>query len=209
VERKAKQPPRARPGTAVQSRGQQRADEILRAARAVLVEEGYAAMTTRKIAQRAGIRQSNVQYYFPTKGDLVRALFEAAVAEDSQSLGERAAARKTSPARRMMGSVDQFMQSHQSLEKQRFLRELWALSAHDPEVAQVMSAFYRRWIDLTAKALLAINPELGQRRAERRALIVIAMVDGLSLFHGAAGVDHPALAGIEREVREVVLALSK
>src|SRR5689334_13484450 len=56
---------RARAGTAVQTRGQRRVAEILLAARAVMVEDGYAALTTRKVAERVGVRQSNVQYYFP------------------------------------------------------------------------------------------------------------------------------------------------
>ena len=72
-----------------------------------------------------------------------------------------------------------------------------------------MNAFYRRWIDITTKNLLEITPALGLRRAQRRALLIISLVDGLSLFHGAAGVDHPAVAGIERDVRSVVLALAR
>jgi AcrR family transcriptional regulator len=200
---------RSRPGTAVQSRGRHRADEILRAARAVLVEEGYAAMTTRKIAERVRIRQSNVQYYFPTKADLVRALFQAAVAQDSGARARRMRRATTTPRQRLIGSLDQFLRSHHSLEQQRFLRDLWALSAHDPDVAEVMNTFYREWIDLVARTLLAINPKLGRGRARRRALLIISVVDGLSLFHGAVGVDHPALAGIEGEARRLVLGLAQ
>jgi AcrR family transcriptional regulator len=198
---------RARPGTAVQAKGKQRAADILRAARAVLVEEGYAALTTRKIAQRAGIRLSNVQYYFPAKADLVRALFAASVAESARQVTGRPPAAKLSPARLMMWSVDQFLRSHHTLEQQVFLRELWAMSAHDPEVAAVMNRFYERWIDLVTRTLLAASPELGRARAQRRALVIISLVDGLSLFHGAMSVDHPAVHGIEAEVREVVQAL--
>jgi AcrR family transcriptional regulator len=192
----------------VQPKGRQRAQEILRAARALLVENGYAALTTRKVAERAGVRQSNLQYYFPTKVDLVRALFESSVSDSMRPLVRMVRAR-LSPERRLSWAVDQFLQSHQSLDQQVFLRELWALAAHDPAVAGVMNGFYRRWIDLTTKNLLEITPALGLRRAQRHALLIISLVDGLSLFHGAAGVDHPAVAGIERDVRAVVLALAR
>ena len=192
----------------VQPKGRHRAQEILQAARALLVENGYAALTTRKVAGRVGIRQSNVQYYFPTKVDLVRALFESSVAESMRPLARMVRARM-SPERRLSWALEQFLQSHQSLEQQVFVRELWALAAHDPAVAGVMNAFYRRWIDITTKNLLEITPALGLRRAQRRALLIISLVDGLSLFHGAAGVDHPAVAGIERDVRAVVLALAR
>jgi AcrR family transcriptional regulator len=125
----------ARPGTAVNEKGQQRAAEILRAARAVLVEEGYAAMTTRKIAERVGIRQSNVQYYFPAKADLVRALFQQAIADDLRVLARQPAQSKATPLRRMLATIDMFLERHHDVEQQRFLRELWALAAHDSRPA--------------------------------------------------------------------------
>src|SRR4051794_19472740 len=177
-------PRRTRAGTAVQAKGQQRATEILRAAHAVLVEDGYAALTTRKVAERVGVRQSNVQYYFPAKVDLVRALFEDSMARTARVVAERFAAGRVSPEARLLGGIDHFLETHHSREEQRFLRELWALAAHDPEVAGVMNQFYRRWVDLTARNLVLINPALDRGRAQRRALLIMSVVDGLSLFRG-------------------------
>lgn len=200
---------RSRPGTAVRPKGRHRADEILEAARAVLVEEGYAALTTRKVAERVGIRQGNLQYYFPAKRDLVRALFERSTLESSELVERHLKEGEMSPRQRMLWTLDQFLSSHQSAEHQTFLRELWALAAHDSEVATVMNAFYKEWVDRATKNLLEVNPELGLRRAQRRALLIISLVDGLSLFHGALGIDHAAIHGIERELREVVSAIVK
>lgn len=59
------------------------------------------------------------------------------------------------------------------------------------------------------RSLLALNPKLGQRKAQRRALVVLSLIDGLSLFHGAVGLQHPAVDGIEKEVREIVLQLAR
>lgn len=189
-------------------KGRQRAAEILAAARALLVEEGYAALTTRKVAQRVGIRLSNVQYYYPTKAELVRALFEQVVAAGTGALRQRMAAERLTPRQAMLLSLDNFLRSHHDLAEQRFLRELWALAAHDGEVAKVMDDFYLRWVEMTTRSLLLVNPRLGRRRAEKRALLIISLVDGLSLFHGAVGLPHRAVKGIGREVREVVLALA-
>jgi len=199
----------ARAGTAVQPRGQHRADEILAAARAVMVEDGYAALTTRKVAERVGIRQSNVQYYFPTKVDLVRALFEASIADSARVISTRLAQGTASAEARLLGSIDYFLETHHSIEEQRFLRELWALSAHDLDVAAAMQGLYQRWVDLTTRNLLQMNPALGRPRAQRRALLIISLVDGLSLFHGATGLDHPAVTGIDRELKELVLAMAR
>ena len=200
---------RARAGTAVQPKGRHRVDEILHAARAVVVEDGYAALTTRKVAERVGVRQSNVQYYFPAKVDLVRALFDDSMARTAREVAERFAAGRASPEARLLGGIEHFLETHHSREEQRFLRELWALAAHDPEVADVMNQFYRRWVDLTARNLLLINPALDRGRAQRRALLIVSVVDGLSLFRGVTELDHPSLRGIEHELRDLVRALAR
>jgi AcrR family transcriptional regulator len=200
---------RARAGTAVQPRGRHRVDEILHAARAVVVEDGYAALTTRKVAERVGVRQSNVQYYFPAKVDLVRALFEDSMARTARVVAERFAAGRVSPEARLLGGIEHFLETHHSREEQRFLRELWALAAHDPEVAEVMNQFYRRWVDLTARNLVLINPAVDRGRAQRRALLIVSLVDGLSLFRGVTELDHPSVRGIEHELRDLVRRLAR
>src|ERR1051325_11314149 len=47
---------------------------LLDAARALLLEEGYAAVTSRKVAARAGLKPQLVHYYFATMDDLFIAL---------------------------------------------------------------------------------------------------------------------------------------
>ena len=44
---------------------------ILDAAEGILLEEGYAALTSRRIAERVGIKQRLVYYYFHTMEDIV------------------------------------------------------------------------------------------------------------------------------------------
>lgn len=51
-------------------------DEILEAAGIVLGSKGYSGFTTERVAEEADVSQSLVHYYFETKDDLVRALFE-------------------------------------------------------------------------------------------------------------------------------------
>ena len=51
---------------------------ILDATEHVLVEEGYAAASTRRVAARAGLKPSLVHYYFPTTDDLLIAVYRRA-----------------------------------------------------------------------------------------------------------------------------------
>jgi AcrR family transcriptional regulator len=49
--------------------------DILDAAWAVMAIEGVAALSVREVARSVGIRQQSLTYYFPTKQDLLDALF--------------------------------------------------------------------------------------------------------------------------------------
>ena len=48
---------------------------LVAAAEAVIRDEGHAAASTRRVAQRAGLKPSLVHYYFPTTDDLLLAVF--------------------------------------------------------------------------------------------------------------------------------------
>lgn len=50
--------------------------QLLIAAGELMREEGYAEVTSRKLAQRAGLKPQLVHYYFRTMGDLFEALFK-------------------------------------------------------------------------------------------------------------------------------------
>jgi AcrR family transcriptional regulator len=57
---------------------QDRRQDILDAALAVLREHGYVGFTQPRVAARAGMRQSHLTYYFPTRADLLVAVAGAA-----------------------------------------------------------------------------------------------------------------------------------
>src|SRR5271168_4794500 len=56
-----------------------RRTKIVMAGIAVLREHGYAGFTQPKVASLAGVRQSHLTYYFPTRADLVKAVARVAV----------------------------------------------------------------------------------------------------------------------------------
>lgn len=54
---------------------------ILQAALELFNEEGTAAVSASRIAERCGISKGNLQYHFPNKRDVVFAIFQLAIAE--------------------------------------------------------------------------------------------------------------------------------
>ena len=197
--------PRHRPGTAVLAKGQQRTEAILDAATAILIENGYAQLSTRKIASRAGMRPGHLQYYYRSKQDVVRALLERYLERVMHAVERRVAAGGGTAEERLESALGGILADQESAENCRFFWELWALAARDPAVAEAMSAFYERYWRGVVDALLGVSPALGRPRAERRAALLIAMLEGLTLFRSRKDPRQLPLPGLEKELRALVL----
>ncbi len=199
---------RHRAGTGVLTKGRERIEAILDAATRILIDEGYAELSTRKIAARANIRPGHLQYYYPTKQDVVRGLLERYLERAVATFGERATPHATAPVDSIDAILDGILRDQADPESSHFFWELWALAARDPAVAAAMEGFYRAYWRAIVSALLAAEPRLGRPRAERRAALVVAMLEGLSLFRTRTGTRELPLPFLERELRSVVRKLA-
>src|ERR1700679_4168458 len=56
-----------------------RRQDIINASLAVLRESGYSGFTQPRVAAEAGLRQSHLTYYFPTRVDLLAAVARVAI----------------------------------------------------------------------------------------------------------------------------------
>ena len=61
------------------AKGHETRELILRAALGILVEEGYRAMSMRRVAAACDMKLGNLTYHFPTREDLVRELLDAVI----------------------------------------------------------------------------------------------------------------------------------
>lgn len=197
-----------RAGRAVLEKGLRRSEEILDAAARLLAQAGYAQLSTRKIAAHAGIRPGNLQYYYRTKQDVVRALLDRYLAESVRAIEARVAASAGTPEARLLAAVEGLVADQQVGRSCDFFREIWALAARDRAVARAVRDFYARYRDGVALALLAVNPALGAERANRHAALVVALLEGLTVFRFGRGaaLEDPALAA---EVPRLALQLTQ
>ena len=77
-----------------QGRSQATVEAILEAATHILVRDGYAGLTTNRIAERAGVNVASLYQYFPGKEAIVAELRKRHVAEQREA-ATRALARRT------------------------------------------------------------------------------------------------------------------
>jgi AcrR family transcriptional regulator len=197
---------RHRSGTAVGAKGRRRVDEILDAATRILAERGYASLSLRAVAEGAGVALGHAQYYFPAKRDVVRGLLERYLARSVERLRERAGG-AGAPEKRLRDAVHLLLADQLADPDCALFREIWALASRDAEVARALRAFYDEYRDRMRALLLAVSPGLGAARAARRAELLVALLEGLSVVRSE---ESPrARAALGGELAEAALALAR
>ena len=177
--------PRHRKGTAVVEKGRRSADAVLNAATRLLARDGYASLSLRRIAEAAGMRLGHVQYYFAAKRDIVRGLLERYLQRSVERIKGRMAAGVEEPEGTLQRAIESILADQESIEDCALFREIWALATHDPGVKEAVRDFYAQYRVQVRALLLQLNPELDRSRAGRRAMLLVAMLEGLSLLRGS------------------------
>ena len=141
---------------------------ILQAALELFNEQGTAAVSANKIAERCGISKGNLQYHFNNKRDIVCALFQLAIDEmDSGWYRDHLA-----PTLEHMAAM--FVRQLQLILKYRFFyRELADLLRQDPQLRRRFAENReRRLLDLekfmhalAARGLMRLPPDARRLRS--------------------------------------------
>jgi AcrR family transcriptional regulator len=121
---------------------------ILAAARRCLLAQGYAAMSTRKVATEAGVPLSQVHYHFGSKGGMVLALLED---EDRRLLTRQAAMySEEAPLWKRYEQACDFLEDDLESGYVRVLQEMIAAGWSNEEIAAKVRAMQKGWYDLLA-----------------------------------------------------------
>ena len=84
-------------------KGRERKRQILSAARTRLIKSGIDGLVLREIADDLGITHGNLQYYFQTKGELLKAIYDEEVLKYTDSMQE--AIRNTSSKQGRLSAI--------------------------------------------------------------------------------------------------------
>lgn len=124
---------------------------ILDAARLKLVSEGYAALSTRKVAEGAAVHLSQLHYHFGGKQQLLLGVLE----RESARLLERQAqmyGQERSLADRYAQACD-FLDEDLASGYVRLLQEMTAAGWSDPAIAGAVRVMAQRWISLLVSVI--------------------------------------------------------
>ena len=158
---------------------------LLEAAKKVLRQKGYAALSTRDVAAVAGVPLSQIHYHFGSKQGMVLALFEylnAQLLDRQNALFHDPALKLSEQWNRACDYLDDDIASGYV----RVLQELTAASWSDAEIAKVVRAGLITWFDLLTELARKADRELGGMgplpAEEVAALIGCAFMGAESLY---------------------------
>lgn len=151
---------------------------IVDATATCLVEDGYGALTTRRVADRARIAQSTVMHHFETREALlVEAVTQMALRLAEQALDRIDLAALRTPEHRaaVLDEAWNEFSSPQALAA----AQLWAAVWNEPELGPVLRELEARITGIIVNTAAALFPELGNDQR------LPALLDaGVSLIRG-------------------------
>lgn len=157
---------------------------IMEAARECLLAEGYANLSTRKVADRAGVPLSQIHYHFRTKQGLVLALLD----HENQRRVSRQREMYAGPAplwRRYADACD-YLEDDLASGYVRVLQEMIAAGWSDEKVAAQVTAMLRSWLDVLESVAAEAEKRFGGlgpfTAADLAALIGLAFMGGEALI---------------------------
>ena len=133
------------------ARGKATRLQIVTAAREVLRDEGYAAMTTRAVADRAGVQLSLVHYHFGGKRGLLVQVLEHQNAELLPRQRELYAS--PGPLSQKWRTACDYLREDVRSGYVRILWELWAAGLADAELAERWRSAVHGWRELVEGAI--------------------------------------------------------
>lgn len=171
---------------------------LLDATVAIMLDEGYAGATSRRVAARAGVKPALVHYYFPTMDELYLAVFR----EGAQANIERQQAALDSgrPLHALWVEASEPRGA-------RLLMEFMALANHRKEIRAEIAVWAGRWRDAQMAALeLILRDQPADWCTPAVVSVLMACVGRMLVLEEALGIStgHDALrALIERSIADV------
>jgi AcrR family transcriptional regulator len=164
---------------------------LLDAALACLVEEGYANLTTRRVAERAGVSQGTQMHYFPTRAQFVVEAVRHVAGELAEGAGTRSPPRAHGDRARLEWALDELWEVHGGPVFAAAM-ELWVAARTDAEVRAALQEASRDITRMIVKGAVELFPDLMAKPGAGELLdTTLAAIRGLAIlrFHGDPNVD--------------------
>jgi len=165
-------------------KGENSAQGILLAAEKLLIDEGYHNFSLRKVAARAEQTLGSLQYYFPTKDALVKAMLDNCIQRYLVKFERIRSDAGADPEDQFKALIRGIIRDLNSKTTTVFFPEVWSMANHDEHASEFMDAMYGPYRELLVEVIRQINPKLSQRQLMHLALHFSASMEGHTMFIG-------------------------
>lgn len=186
-------------------RGATRRTAVVDVARRVLLGAGLDDFVLRDIAARADMTLGNLQYYFATRDELLRAVFRAEFDRDLAAF--RVAAEGPGGAPDELVGIVRSLSDNWCTGGSSVFATLAVLAQHDDEFARLHRTIYATFYAELEVIVARADATADRSEVEARARLITAVLDGTSLQVTAALRAEDA-ACVEISERAVVLVVA-
>jgi len=153
------------------TKGQLRKAKVLSVAGAILINEGIDNLILRKVAMVADIKLGHLQYYFPTRDDLLEALIYEAWEEDEAVLVS------ASTNEEMLKVVRDLLVSWGG-DRGKIYLVLTLRSLYDERFRLLKQKIYQGFYEDLMIFLKPLHPERSKQELLRQAKMITSLIDG-------------------------------
>ena len=175
-------------------------DQILAAAAALFATRGYTAASMLEVARACSISKALLYHYVRDKHDLLAQISLTHVARLEQLVAQ-VKARKLLPEAHLRALIEAFSSAYASAQQQHRVLTEDVKFLDDAQREQVLAA-QRRVVAAFAKAIIALRPDLAQRRLGKPlAMLLFGMINWTFTWLKPGGaLTHTTLAPIVCEL---------
>jgi AcrR family transcriptional regulator len=163
----------------VTRKGAERIVEIVRAGSEILLEEGFSALTKRRVAKHLGIAHGNVGYYFPTRESLWRAVVDFELSKLDDKYPSDLETGTSDPQSFFDEYLAGYMDEYEDREFRSFFAHVGAYAETNSAVARLRDEMNERILQRIIERIRPLCPGVDDEQIELRALTVMALFEGL------------------------------
>lgn len=155
-------------------------------------EQGYSAVTVRKIAARAGLSVGVLYQHYPNKDALLLAAFERSMEHVRASFAVAASTGTSGQLAMLVRAAAATVREHLSFW------QLGYAARHQSEITRALGPALTAWTDEIVSVLTTLLRTAGAEEPELGALALFAQIDGMCVHFALAPDEYPLEAVAER-----------
>lgn len=197
------------PARSASAKGRRTSESILATALKIMGEEGYANLTIGRIAAATGMRKGNLQYHFPSKPGLLRAVLRFQVDRQKEGWAAAYAVAPREPLDRLRYMIRYELSLNADEVVKARAKEKWAFAAHDDEGRRIAADWYSWVAERYAELIGAIDAAANSRTRRVRAATMYALLEGSAPYFGKTGRAAGAIPGLGQGLETAALAIAR